>query len=81
MLQRTLIMLHFVAVWCRLAITPGGFGMRAGRFVGAPSNANASASWEAKPRIFWNLLDQGSPSNAVLPVTPSSGVKKSGINY
>ena len=59
-------MLRFVAVCCRIAITPGGFGMRAGRFVGAPPKANASASWEAQTRIFWNLLDQGSASKAVL---------------
>ena len=67
MLQCTLIMLVLCTVMHRIAITHGGFGMVAGGFVGAPPNANASASWEATSHNLWNLLDQGSPSNAVLP--------------
>ena len=66
MLQRTLIMLVLCTVIHRLAIKPCGFNIIIGYFVGAPSNANASDSWEATPHNIWNLLDLGSPSNAVL---------------
>ena len=76
MLLRASCLLVVCAVLRRLATTPRGFGMRAGRLVGATPNANASASWEAKSHMFWNLLDQGSASKAVLqpPTLQQCGV-------